>query len=72
MQFEKTTVRKAQELIREWDKMWKEHCRMLEENAPGQVRILSLRARAAGDGGKRKGGKGTAAQPHSHGWKRKV
>ena len=30
VQFEKTTVRKAQELIREWDKMWKEHCRMLE------------------------------------------
>ena len=72
VQFEKVTVRKAQELIRDWDRMWKEHCRMLEENAPGQVRILGLRERAAKDGGKRRGGKGTAAQPNSHGWKQKV
>ena len=65
VQFEKTTVREAQRLSREWDKMWKEHCRMLEENAPGRIRILGLRKRAS-----EKREKGTVSL--IHGWKRKV
>ena len=34
VQFERCTVQEAQRLIREQDKMWKDHCRMLEENSP--------------------------------------
>ena len=59
VQFEKTTVKEAQRLIREWDKAWKEHCRTLEENAPGKTRVLGLRAHASEDGGSKR-----------HGWTR--
>ena len=69
VQFEKTTVKEAQRLIREWDKAWKEHCRMLEEYAPGKPGVLGLRARASEDGGRKRHGWKRSGWKHN-GWKR--
>ena len=64
VQFEKTTVRKAQELLREQEAQWKEHLRKLEEDRPGQINVLGLRGQtSAGGSGKRTGWKRS-------GWKR--
>ena len=60
VQFVKSTVREAQELILARDEQWKEYCRSLEENAPGKARVLGLRTQASEDG-----------SPKRSGWKRR-
>lgn len=42
VRFEKCTVQEAQKLLREEDKMWKDHCRMLEENSPDHYKPYRL------------------------------
>lgn len=65
VQFTKCSVREAQALIRNWDAKWKAHCKMLEENEPGRVRVLGLGSSAMADGesGRKNAGRG--------GWKRR-
>lgn len=48
VQFERCSVQEAQRLIREQDKMWKDHCRLLEESSPDNYRPLSFRSSSSG------------------------
>ncbi len=53
VQFERCSVQEAQELIREADKKWKEHCRKLEKSAPSGFKALGLRSKENGNDGNR-------------------
>lgn len=55
VQFERCTVQEAQRLIREQDKMWKDHCRMLEEISPDNYK--PFRFCCSGENGSREGGR---------------
>jgi hypothetical protein len=57
VQFEKCTVQEAQKLLREQDKMWKDHCRMLEESSPENYKPYRL-SFSEGDSS-RKGSRGS-------------
>ena len=61
VQFERCTVQEAQRLIREQDKMWKDHCRMLEGNSPDNYKPFRFclsdedSSRSGSRGGRRSG-----------------
>jgi hypothetical protein len=48
VRFEKCTVQEAQKLLLQEDKMWKDHCRMLEENSPDNYNPCRFRVSDAG------------------------
>ena len=48
VRFDKCSVQEAQKLLREEDKMWKDHCRMLEENSPDNYNPCRFRFSDAG------------------------
>ena len=54
VRFERCTVQEAQDLIRESDRKWKEHYRILEKSSPSGVKALGLRS-AGRTGGRRSG-----------------
>ncbi len=57
VQFEKCTVQEAQRLMREQDKKWKDHCRMLEESSPDNFKPFSFRMSDGGSGSSGKTGR---------------
>ena len=66
--FVKCSVQEAQKLIREADKKWKEHCRILEKSKPAGFKALGIRAQD-NDGGSRSGWKRSGWK--QKGWKRR-
>ena len=66
--FVKCSVQEAQKLIREADKKWKEHCRILEKSKPAGFKALGIRSRDH-DGGSRSGWKRSGWK--QKGWKRR-
>lgn len=68
VRFERCTVQEAQELMREADRLWKEHCRILEEG-PASFKVLGLKG-SGGGSGKRSGWKQRAWKQRS--WKKRA
>lgn len=50
VQFERCSVQEAQKLIRETDRIWKAHCRLLEQGGPDGIQIPQLRSGRRGSG----------------------
>ena len=67
--FVRCTVQEAQKLMREADRKWKEHCRILEKSKPAGFKVLGIRAQD-NDGGSRSGWKRRSWKQKA--WKRGI
>ena len=67
--FVRCTVQEAQKLMREADRKWKEHCRILEKSKPAGFKALGIRAQD-NDGGTRSGWKRRSWKQKA--WKRGI
>ena len=67
--FVRCTVQEAQKLMREADRKWKEHCRILEKSKPAGFKVLGIRAQD-NDGGSRSGWKRSSWKQKA--WKRGI